>query len=94
MNNRLEDRNTLLIIHGKPYSLVKEKVITNPSPCALCDLSDICQTDNQGARLIGLCTEKDKGGGWFFEENWDVYPRAIRDFIDECECPTLINPNF
>lgn len=91
MKNRIEDRNTLLIIHGKPYSLVKEIEITTPYPCALCDLSDICQTHNQGARLIGLCTETNKGGGWFFEENWDVYPRAISVFIDVTESPSPLD---
>ena len=82
MKNRLEDRNTLLIIHGKPYSLVKEKEITTPYPCTLCDLSDICMTGNQGSHLIGLCTDTNKDDGWFFEENWDVYPKPVSDFID------------
>lgn len=91
MNNRLENKNTLLIINGKPYSLVKEIEITTPYPCALCDLSDICQTDNQGARLIALCTETGVGGGWFFEENWEVYPKAINVFIDEAEAPSLLD---
>lgn len=90
MKNRLEDRNTLLIIHGKPYSLVREKSVTTYYPCALCDLSDFCQTQNQAPRLISLCTETNKGGGWFFEENWDVYPRAISEFIDEAQALILL----
>lgn len=80
MKKYLAKQDCLIVFDGRPYRLVSEIVISHPSPCHLCDLSDVCMRGTDSTWLIELCSPKDLGNGWFFLEDYSLYNRKISDF--------------
>lgn len=81
MSNLVRDPQNLLVIDGVPYSLVREIQLTNPSPCHLCDLSDMCQDQKAGATLMKLCSPKGGTGGEFFIRDFDVLSKTVLSYV-------------
>lgn len=82
MTKYLADPNTLLVIKGTPYRLVREKFVTIYEPCRVCDLKELCKQGNGALNLLPLCTIRGGGGAWFFKENWDCVNYHILSFTE------------
>lgn len=81
VSNLVRDPKNLLVIDGVPYSLVREIQLTNPSPCHLCDLSDMCQDQKAGATLMKLCSPKGGTGGEFFVRDFEVLSKTVFSYV-------------
>lgn len=82
MKKYLADPNTLLVIRGVPYLLVREKSITINEPCRMCDLKELCKQGNGALNLLNLCTTRGGEGAWFFKESWGCVGSRILSFIE------------
>lgn len=84
MKNIVErDFTTVLVIEGKPYSLVRELNPKNNYVCQRCDLRFLCKEFDREGQLHKLCTPEGSGETWFFIEDWEIIDRQIRDYIGE-----------
>lgn len=73
MKKELERHNqTVLVIDGHPYSLVREINPTSNMVCSQCELRQYCKVDNVGLVFMPLCTPEGQGENWFFIEDWDI----------------------
>lgn len=82
MSKYLADPQTLLVIKGVPYRLVREKFITINEPCRLCDLKELCKQGNGALNFLPLCSARDRSNAWFFKENWDCVNYPIMSFVE------------
>lgn len=82
MAEYIKEESNILVINGVPFSLVREIEIKHNNVCQICDLSYICDVDNDRYRLIDLCFQKDTQAEWFFKIDWEVINKHIRDYID------------
>lgn len=80
MKKYLAKQDCIIVFNGRPYRLVREIVISHPSPCFLCDLSDVCMGGSESPKLLDLCSPDNLGEGWFFLEDYTLYNRKISDF--------------
>lgn len=85
MKVMVRNKNTVLIINGKPYGLFREKYPTHNNVCALCELSHVCISGNEVLKLIDLCMVEDDSGAWFFLEDWQHLNNRIFDFVDKAD---------
>lgn len=78
MKKELERHNqTVLVIEGIPYSLVRELNPTSNEICGRCDLFDLCKGSANGFRFWNLCTPEDDSRGWFFLQDWDILDKPL-----------------
>lgn len=82
MKVMVRNEHTVLVIKGKPYGLYREKYPTHNNVCALCELSHVCMSGNEGLKLIDLCMVEDHPGAWYFIEDWQHLTERIVDFVD------------
>ena len=80
MKKYLAKQDCIIVFTGKPYRLVREMEISNPNPCNLCGLSDVCMKWGDAPKLVELCCPEKLGDGWFFIEDYSLYNRKISDF--------------
>lgn len=73
---------TILIMEGRPYRLKELNRQGINNPCELCDLRQICNPLGGFNFLARLCKSDDRDDAWFFEEDWNLYPRYVSDFIN------------
>lgn len=91
MTKYLADANTLLVIKGVPYRLVREKFITINEPCRLCDLKEICRQGNGALNLLSLCSVRGGSGAWFFKENWNCVNAHVIQFCETTEATEFLD---
>lgn len=73
MKKDLERHNqTVLVIEGHPYSLVREIEPTSNAVCEKCELRSRCIEDDDKHEYWDLCTPDYDNGMWFFIEDWDI----------------------
>lgn len=82
MKVMVRNEHTVLVMNGKPYGLFREKYPTHNNVCALCELSHVCMSGNEGLKLIDLCMGEDHPGAWYFIEDWQHLNKRIFDFVD------------
>lgn len=82
MSKYLADANTLLVIKGVPYRLVREKFVTINEPCRMCDLKELCKQGNGALNLLSLCSVRGGSGAWFFKENWSCVNDHIMSYVE------------
>ena len=82
MSKYLADANTLLVIKGKPYRLVREKFVTINEPCRMCDLKELCKQGNGALNFLTLCSVRGGSGAWFFKESWDCVNDHIMSYVE------------
>lgn len=89
MEKKLERHNqTVLVVEGKPYSLVRELNPTWNYVCERCGLLDLCKGDAEGSRFWNLCTPEEDSRGWFFIEDWDIIKTPLVCYCTGCEMCT------
>ena len=86
----LKDPKTVLVINGKPYSLVASEVHTKFCPCDMCDLSRYCEGNGNTLPLYPLCSPIRTKTAFFFKEDWDVVNKQISEYCDLSECPKAL----
>lgn len=73
MKKELERHNqTVLVIEGHPYSLVREIEPKTNDVCGICDLNELCQCVAGKLGFLGMCQFDDDDQSWFFVEDWDI----------------------
>lgn len=82
MAEYIKEESNVLVIDGVPYSLVHEIDPKHNNVCLLCDLSYICDIENDRFKLLDLCFPLDNTALWFFKIDWEVLDNKIRDYID------------
>lgn len=82
---------TILIMEGRPYRLKELNRQGINNPCELCDLRMICGAPRDCYNLAYLCHSDKRGDAWFFEEDWNIYPRYVSDFINVEFSPILLD---
>lgn len=82
----LKDTQTVLVINGRPYSLVATEVPTSFCPCDMCDLSKLCASHDDALPLYSLCSPIRTKTAYFFKEDWDIANKQISDYCDLSEC--------
>ena len=73
---------TVLVIKGRPYSLVKFNEPKVGPVCPSCDLRHICSPSGNDHKLIDLCIFDPRDTGWFFVEDWQHLNERILNFVD------------
>lgn len=82
----LKDNRTMLVINGRPYSLVATDVPTSFCPCDMCDLLKMCAAHDETLPLYSLCSPIRTKTSFFFKEDWDVIDKKISEYCDLTEC--------
>ena len=82
----LKDPQTILVINGKPYSLVATEVPTSTCPCDVCDLRNYCAGHDDSLPLYPLCSPIRTKTAYFFKKDLDVVNKQISDYCDLSEC--------
>ena len=87
MSKVIKEPVNIIVLEGIPYSLVRHDPIDYCTPCAPCDLSDLCLGDDGGMRLVNLCTPDGLDESYFFQEDWDAVENKIINYthIDKCQ---------
>lgn len=87
MSEVIKQPNTLLVLEGVPYSLVRQVPINYCSPCAVCDLSDLCCGQDDSMSLRKLCTPAGLNESYFFMEDWEAVKSKVINYlhIDKCQ---------
>ena len=89
MEKKLERQNqTVLVIEGKPYSLVHEINPVDNNVCNRCDLRWLCNEIDVNYALHALCMPDSLDGSWFFVEDWDIIKTPIVCYCTGCEMCT------
>ena len=83
-NELIRNESTVLVINGVPYSMVRFKEPENFIVCSSCDLRELCYDRNGYTTLYDLCEIGDGNNAWFFQKDWDILEKRIRDYSDEC----------
>ena len=90
MSMLIRNPNTLLVLDGVPYSLVRQVPINYCSPCTVCDLSDICCGQDDSMSLRKLCTPAGLGESYFFKEDWEAVKSSVIKYLHIDQCPVEI----
>lgn len=78
MNSNLERHNqTVLVIEGKPYSLVRELNPTSNAVCGKCELAEKCRGPKGRMDLDYMCWPDGLDSSWYFIEDWDIIQTPI-----------------
>lgn len=73
MEKTMERHNqTVLVIEGKPYSLVHEINPVDNYVCDKCDLKWLCDEGNEYYKFHALCVPDSLDASYFFVEDWDI----------------------
>lgn len=73
MEKTMERHNqTVLVLEGKPYSLVRELNPTSNAVCGKCDLHEMCRGPKGRMDFASLCWPDGLSSGWYFVEDWDI----------------------
>ena len=84
-NELIKNESTVLVINGVPYSMVRFKEPENFIVCSSCDLRELCYDRNGNTTLYDLCEIGDGNNAWFFQQDWEILEKRIRDYIDVCD---------
>ena len=80
MSKVIKEPVNIIVLEGIPYSLVRHDPIDYCTPCAPCDLSDLCLGDDGGMRLVNLCTPAGLDESYHFQEDWDIVNKRVFDY--------------
>lgn len=83
-NELIRNESNVLVLNGVPYSMVRFKEPMNFVVCASCDLRELCYDAYGNTMLIDFCEIGDEETPWFFQKDWDILEKRIRDYSDEC----------
>lgn len=78
----IKNESTVLVINGVPHSMVRFKEPVNYVVCASCSLRELCYGDTNNTHLIDLCESGNEETPWFFQEDWEILDKQIRNYID------------
>lgn len=76
------DPETLILLKGEMFVLVKESSQGNYIPCMHCDLRFRCKSSDGRKELISLCVPANRDGSYFFKKVY-IYDETNRDEIFE-----------
>lgn len=73
---------TVIILEGEPFVLKYLNREGVNDPCSMCDLRDKCMTDMEERKLLEFCTSDGRSDNWYFETDWDIYPKKVGDLLN------------
>lgn len=86
MDKKIERHTqTVLVIEGKPYSLVREINPTDNHVCDKCDLKWLCDEPDEHYKFHALCVPDSLDPSWFFVEDWDIIKTPLVCYVTGCE---------
>lgn len=89
MDKKLERHNqTVLVIEGHPYSLVREINPVDNYVCDKCALKEDCWEDDGNYRFHSFCIPDSLDSSWFFIEDWDIIKTPLVCYCTGCEMCT------
>ena len=68
---------TVLVLEGIPYSLVRELNPTSNEVCGKCDLREQCISNGKRMDYASLCWPDGLSSGWFFLQDWDILDKPL-----------------
>ena len=81
----IRNESNVLVLNGVAYSMVRFKEPMNIVVCTRCDLQKLCFADHDSMPLVDLCKIGDGENGWFFQQDWEILNKSIRDYTDVCD---------
>lgn len=73
---------TVIILNGEPLVLKQLKRKGVNDVCSMCDLRDKCMNNSEDRKFYELCTNDERSDDWYFEIDWDIYPKMVGDLLN------------
>lgn len=82
MSKLQKNTDTVLIINGEIYILVREKFPKENGVCHKCSLYDECWKDTETPMYTNLCIPSSGYEGWFFERSLLIDEDKTRRLVE------------